>query len=104
MSRLLRDLICVMIGVVLVLAVACAISLASSQDGSPTGFKQEAEPLDIYQLQTFLSEKTDPTTGKPYYTGEIDGDCGPLTHYGRNRYCADRDSAKYMTPSGKPRK
>ena len=50
------------------------------------------EPFDIYQLQSFLAERIDPTTGKPYYTGEIDGWCGRGTIKGWNRYCNDRQA------------
>jgi len=95
--RLFRDIICVVVGIVLVIG-ASLIYNANIEPEKP----HQCEPFDIYQLQTFLSERTDPTTGKPYYTGKIDGICYDLTHGARDRFCADRFAAKYMTPSGAP--
>ncbi len=56
----------------------------------------ENQVLDVFQLQTILSE-----TG--YYHGEIDGVCGTQTKAAWFSYCADKSAEKYFTPSGAPR-
>ncbi len=68
----------------------------SSLSQRATSQKQHVcEPLDVYQLQTFL-------TKKGYYKGKIDGWCGRFTHDARDRYFYDKSAIKYMTVTGAP--